>query len=83
MPEWAELQRKTRQRGLLITSYQKKKTLIGLQLLQLRQSVSLDTWRARIPATQAAVPTACSTLTGAELPQAKKVLASMHMGLLQ
>ena len=32
--------------------------------------------------TQAAVPPSCSTLTGAELPQAKKSLASMHAGSL-
>ena len=29
---------------------------------------------ARVPASQAAAPPSCSTLTGAELPQAKKIL---------
>ena len=38
---------------------------------------------ARIPTSQVAVPTSCSTLTGAKLPQAKKSLASMHTGSLQ
>ena len=37
----------------------------------------------RVPASQAAAPVSHSTLTGAELPEAKKILASMHAGLLR
>ena len=37
-----------------------------------RQSLSLDLGTARVPASQEAVPPSCSTLTGAEMPQAKK-----------
>ena len=37
---------------------------------------------ARVPENQAAVPPSCSPLTGAELPQAKKSLASLHTGSL-
>ena len=38
---------------------------------------------ALVPVSQAAVPSWCSTLPGAELPQAKKSLTSMHTGSLQ
>jgi len=34
--------------------------------------MSLDIWSCQCPASQAAVPPSCWTLTGAELPQAKK-----------
>ena len=40
----------------------------------------LHTW---VPASQAAASPSFSTVTGAELPQAKKSLASMHTGSLQ
>jgi len=32
----------------------------------------------RVPTSQAAAPLSCSTLTGAELPQAKKVCVYVH-----
>ena len=49
-----------------------KKTLIGWWLLQWRQPVILYTWHHQGPCSQAAAPPSHSTLTGAELPQAKK-----------
>jgi len=42
--------------------------------------VSLHTWCPRFPATQVAVTPSHPTHTWAELPQAKKCLASMHPG---
>ena len=52
----------------------RKKTLIRLLLLRRRQPVSCTLVTTRVPGSQAAVPPSCSTLTGAELSQAKEVL---------
>jgi len=82
VPEWAELQRKTGQSGLLIASYKR----LEKRLWEGHNSCSRDNLclctlcAARVPASQAAAPPSCSTLTGAELPQAK-TLASMCSGL--
>ena len=86
MPEWAGVWRKTgQQRGLLITSYKR----LGKRLQQGRNSCcrgspySCTVGAARVPASQAAVPPSHSTLTGAELPQAKKSLAPIRTGSLR
>ena len=42
--------------------------------------VPADLAPPKAPKSQATVPSSCSALTGAELPQAKKILASMHAG---
>ena len=75
MPELAELQRKTGQRGLLITSYKRleKRFWKGHNSCY---GGSLYPWTlgaARVPASQAAAPSSQSTLTGAELPRTKNI----------
>ena len=75
MPEWAELQRNTGQRGLLIASYKrlKKDSDRAITPVCVRGGpcpCTLGT--ARVPSIQAVTPPSCSTLTGAELPQVKK-----------
>ena len=42
--------------------------------------VPADLAPPKAPKSQAAVPSSRSALTGAELPQAKTILASMHAG---
>ena len=80
MPEWAELQRKTGRRGRLITSYKRleKDSDRDITPISSRDNLcpcTLDA--ARVPTSQTDAPLSHSTLTGAELPQAKS-LASMH-----
>ena len=83
MPERAELRRKTGQRNLLIASYKR----LEERLSQGRDSCGggspcpCTLGAARVPASQAAAPPSCSTLTGAELPQAKS-LQPVHTGSL-
>ena len=57
----------------------RKKTLIRLLLLRRRQPVSCTLVTTRVPGSQAAVPPSCSTLTGAELSQAKEVCVPVHL----
>ena len=86
MREQAGLQRKTGQRGLFIASYKRleKTTLIGHNSCSGGSLRPCTLGATRVPASQAAVPPSCSTLTGADLPQAKKKsLASVCTGLLQ
>ena len=80
MPEWAELWRKTGQRDLLITSYKrlKKRLLEGRNSCGRGSLCPCTLGTARVPG----APPSQSTLTGAELPQAKS-LASMRTGSLQ
>ena len=80
MPEWAELQRNTGQ-GLLIASYKrlKKDSDRAITPVCVRGGpcpCTLGT--ARVPSIQAVIPPSCSTLTGAELPQAKKSYIYAH-----
>ena len=49
---------------------------VGPSLLQWRQSVSLHTWRCQGPRKPSSCATPPSALTGAELPQAKKMLCA-------
>ena len=81
MPEWAELWRKTGQRGLLIASYNRleKRLLKGHNSCGGGSPCPCTLGAARVPASQAAAPPSHLTLTGAELPQAKS-LASMCIG---
>ena len=74
MPEQAELQRKTGQRGLLIASYKRFNKDSDRVITPVMEAVSVPAHLAltRVPASQAAVPLSHSTFTGAELPQAKK-----------
>ena len=51
--------------------------------MSLHRLVTCALGAARVPASQAAAPPSCSTLTGAELPQAKKSIVSMLTGSLQ
>ena len=80
--DWAELWRKTGQRGLLIAGYKR----LQKRLRQSHKSChgsslcpcTLGT--TRVSASQEAAPTSCSTLTVAELPQAIIVLCPCAQG---
>ena len=74
MSEWAELQRKTRQRGFLIISFQRleKRLWQGHNSSGWASPCPCTLGTTRIPVTQAAAPPSHSTLTEEELPQAKK-----------
>ena len=74
LPEQAELRRKTGQRGLLIASYKrlKKRLRYGHNSCGRGRLCRYKLGTTRVPASQAAAPPSRSTLTGAELPQAKK-----------
>ena len=76
MSEWVELWTKTGQRSLLITSYKRldKRLWEGHNSCGGGSPCPSTFSAARVPASQAAALPSCSTLTGAELPQAKKVL---------
>ena len=75
MPEQAELQI-----GLLIASYKrlKKRLWWGHNSCSGGSPCPCTLGTARVPASQAAVPPSCSTLTGAELPQARKSCVYTH-----
>ena len=75
MPECAKLQRKPGRRGLLITSL---KTLTGPNSCSRGSLCPCTLGTARVPASQAAEPPSHSTLTGAELPQAKMSYFYLH-----
>ena len=83
MPECVELQRNTSQRGLLIASYQRLKKDSDRAITPTAEAVRIPEHLVPPSSLKAAAPHSCSTLAGEELPQAKKNLASMHMGLLQ
>ena len=80
VPEQAELRRKTGQRGLLIASYKRLEKRLGWGPNSCGRGspCSCTLGATRVPASQAAAPPSCSTLTGAELPQAKKSCVSAH-----
>ena len=69
-------QRKTGQKGLLIASYKRFNKHFDRVITPAMEAVSVPAHLAptRVPASQAAAPPSCSTLTEEELPQAKKVL---------
>ena len=73
-------QRKTVQKGLLIASYKRFNKDSDRVITPVMEAVSVPAHLAltRVPASQAAALPTCSTLTEAELPQAKKVL---HLGM--
>jgi len=85
VPEKVELQRKTGQRGLLIASYKRcgKRLREGHNACGGGSPCTCTLGTTWVPASQAAAPPSFSTVTGAELPQAKKSFASMHTGSLQ
>ena len=73
MPERAELWRKTGQKGLLIASYKRPEKDSDRAITPAKGAVCVPAHLA-LPGSpgQAAVPPSRSTLTGAELPHAKK-----------
>ena len=74
MPEGAELQIKTGQRGLLIASYKRvEKRLMGHGFCRAGSPYNCTLGTARVPVSDEILPPAHSTLNAAELPQAKKV----------
>ena len=75
-PEWAELWRKTGQRGRLIASYKRlrKRLWYGHNSCSRGSLYPCTLGAARVLASQAAVLPSRSTLTGGQLPQAKEVL---------
>ena len=79
MPEQAELWRRTTQRGLLIASYQRTEEKTDMAVTPVAEAVRVPAHLV-LPASPA--PPSQSTLTGAELPKAKKGLVSTHVGLL-
>ena len=73
MPEGAELQIKTGQRGLLIASYKRvEKRLMGHGFCRAGSPYNCTLGTARVPVSEEVLPPAHSTLSAAELPQAKK-----------
>ena len=83
MPEQAELWRKTSQRGLRLPAtrgWNKDSERAITPAAEAACPCTLGA--ARVPTSQAAAPPSHSTLTGAELPQAKKNPASMGTGSL-
>ena len=74
MPEWAELWRKTGQKGLLIASYKRLEKRPDRAITSATEAVCVPEHfcATRVPASQEAAPPSLSTLTGAELPQAEK-----------
>ena len=79
MPEQAELWRRTTQRGLLIASYQRTEEKTDMAVTPVAEAVRVPAHLV-LPASPA--PPSQSTLTGAELPKAKKGLVSTHVGSL-
>ena len=67
MPEQAELERKTSQKGLLIDNYQRLEKNFHRAMTPTIEAVCV-LHTSRVPATKAAAPTSCSILTGADLP---------------
>ena len=76
MLEQAELWRKSGQRGHLIASYKtlEKRLCYGHNPCDGGSLCPCTLGTTRVPASQAAAPPSCPTLTGAQLPQSKKVL---------
>ena len=72
MPEQAELQRKTGQRGLLITSYNRLKKDSDRAITPAAEAVRVPAHLAPPGFPKAKQLHHLSTLTGAELPQTKK-----------
>ena len=87
MPEQAELQRKTGQRGLLITSYNRLKKDSDRAITPAAEAVRVPAHLAPPGFPKAKQLHHLSTLTGAELPQAKKKIlhlcAQGHFGSVQ
>ena len=75
-------QRKTVQKGLLIASYKRFNKDSDRVITPVMEAVSVPAHLAltRVPASQAAALPTCSTLTEAELPQAKRVLGLCAQG---